>query len=87
MKTYLGVVFVVILILYIKKWLKKMKANREKMEANILLKHKIEKEEREKRIKLLRIEYEKEKAELSIEKKIKCDDGIIRIYKENIIIS
>jgi hypothetical protein len=32
---------------------------------------------------LLKNEYEKEKAELSIEKKIKCDDGGIRIYEEN----
>tara|TARA_B110000908_G_scaffold82949_1_gene99306 strand:+ start:1657 stop:1890 length:234 start_codon:yes stop_codon:yes gene_type:complete len=32
---------------------------------------------------LLKNEYEKEKVELSIEKKIKCDDGGIRIYEEN----
>lgn len=36
----------------------------------------------EKYSELLKNEYEKEKAELSIEKKIKCDDGVIRIYKE-----
>ena len=34
-------------------------------------------------IEPLKIEYEKEKAELSIQKKIKCDDGVIRIYKED----
>ena len=37
----------------------------------------------EKYSELLKNEYEKEKAELSIEKKIKCDDGVIRIYKED----
>lgn len=36
----------------------------------------------EKYSELLKNEYEKEKAELSIEKNIKCDDGVIRIYKE-----
>ena len=37
----------------------------------------------EKYSELLKNEYEKEKAELSIEKNIKCDDGVIRIYKED----
>jgi len=37
----------------------------------------------EKYSELLKNEYEKEKAELSIQKKIKCDDGSIRIYKED----
>ena len=35
----------------------------------------------EKYRELLKNEYEKEKAELSIEKKIKCDDGVVRVYK------
>jgi len=37
----------------------------------------------EKFIEPLKNEYEKERAELSIQKKIKCDDGVIRIYEES----